>query len=113
MTATITVEIDSKKDVWAIPSDFITSFGAGRNIVTIIDNTPKNQNTDSKQEGNAQKPQNKKEKNSNFIVKEVQTGISDGKWTEIISGLEKEDTVVILGIKKDSKQRQPGGMRIR
>ncbi|MDR1952027.1 MAG: efflux RND transporter periplasmic adaptor subunit [Elusimicrobiota bacterium] len=115
MTATITVEIDNKKSVWAIPSEFINTIG-GEHIVLVLDDKnlrSKNDNQAKKDnDEQAKRPERKinseiKTRDGNVVSKKVDVGISDGKWTEILSGLDRDDTVVIIGTRKENAQKQP------
>ncbi|MCL2335678.1 MAG: efflux RND transporter periplasmic adaptor subunit [Endomicrobia bacterium] len=71
MTATITVTAESKKDAMTIPSSFLTDKN-GKKTVTV-------------QTGKGV-----------FETRNVKTGMSDGRHTEILSGINENDTVVIL-----------------
>ena len=136
MTATITVGIESKQGVWALPSDFINNAG-GRAVVMIIAGKKEGQNGQSQEfagkkdgqepegenqekkvvrkEGGAQKRPMIKTKNGNIEMRIVETGISDGRWTEIVSGLDQQDIAVIISMPKGKPQRpaMAGGMRVR
>lgn len=74
MTATITVTAESKKDAWSIPSNFINERG-GKKTITV--KTMKN-------------------KKETFETRNVKTGVTDGRYTEIISGLDQGETAVLL-----------------
>jgi macrolide-specific efflux system membrane fusion protein len=77
MTATAVITVYSKNGALSIPSGFITDKD-GKKVVTV------------KVESSM---------GSKFKTKDVKTGISDGKYTEILSGLEPGQTVVVLGHK--------------
>lgn len=74
MTATITITAESKQGAWSIPSNFITERN-GKKTITV-----------------------KTEKNKKIVfeTKNVTTGVSDGKYTEIISGFKQGETAVIM-----------------
>jgi len=71
MTATITVAAESKKDAMTIPSSFITDKNGKKTVVV------------------------RKGKNL-FETREIKIGMTDGRFTEILSGVGENDTVVIL-----------------
>jgi macrolide-specific efflux system membrane fusion protein len=77
MSVIITIPVESKKGVMSLPSAFITD-KEQKKTVTV-------------KAGTVKKPI--------FEVREVTTGITDGKFTEIISGLDASETVVILSQK--------------
>jgi len=81
MTATITITAQSKKDALCLPNNFIFERG---NKKTVIVKAIKN--------GKAA-----------FETKTVVTGITDGKFTEIISGINETETAVIF--KTAAKQK--------
>lgn len=143
MTATITVDIESKQGVWALPSDFINNAG-GRSVAMVIsskkekrESAPKEKKVIRKQEGEGleqEAPQQAagaenmrkqdgeprqmptiKTKNGLVEMRIVETGISDGRWTEIVSGLSPQETAVIVSMAKSKAQRPAmgGGMRVR
>ena len=138
MTATITVDIESKQGVWALPSDFINNAG-GRAVVMIIAGKKEAQNGQSQEfaekkeaqqaepsgesqekkivrkEGAARQIPTIKTKSGNVEMRMVETGISDGRWTEIVSGLDQQDIAVIISMPKGKPQRpaMAGGMRVR
>jgi Membrane-fusion protein len=82
MTSTIVVTAESKKDAWVIPNNFISERG-GKKSVTI-------------QKGSGAKK-------AVFETKLIKAGMTDGRYTEIVSGLEKDETAVIL--KTASKEK--------
>ncbi|MDR3112002.1 MAG: efflux RND transporter periplasmic adaptor subunit [Elusimicrobiota bacterium] len=77
MTATITIIAHSKKDTLSIPTDLIVE-KARKKVVTV-------------------------KTKKGFVQREIQEGLSDGKWTEIVSGLDISEQVVILKSKKKEK----------
>ncbi|MDR1696563.1 MAG: efflux RND transporter periplasmic adaptor subunit [Endomicrobium sp.] len=83
MTATITVTSGSKEGAWSIPNNFITD-SKGKKTVFV-----------------------KSAKNNGKTVetKEVETGITDGRFTEIVSGLSPEETAVTLTAKAKEKAK--------
>ncbi|MDR3244251.1 MAG: HlyD family efflux transporter periplasmic adaptor subunit, partial [Elusimicrobiota bacterium] len=81
MTATITVIVDSKEGAWALPSQFINSV-RDKTFVQIKTKGAKNK----------------------FERKEVKTGISDGKFTEILSGIEQGDIAVLIKAQEKSEK---------
>ncbi|MDR1522349.1 MAG: efflux RND transporter periplasmic adaptor subunit [Endomicrobium sp.] len=83
MTATITISAESKSNAKSISDSFITEKDGKK---TVIVNT-----------GSGKKLV--------FETKEVTTGVTDGKYTEIISGLNDTDTVVILRQQKKAKTK--------
>ena len=83
MTATITITAESKKDAKSIPNNFITERDLKK--VTIV------------KTGSDKKPV--------FETREVVTGVTDGKYTEIVSGLKDNETVVILHQPKKQKTK--------
>jgi macrolide-specific efflux system membrane fusion protein len=95
MTATITVEIENKTGVLALPVEFINTVG-DRNSVMVVAGKK-----------DADKPRKSK---GNFEVRQVELGLSDGRWTEIVSGLTEDDVVVILGMAKAKNAKSGGGM---
>ncbi|MCL1972581.1 MAG: efflux RND transporter periplasmic adaptor subunit [Endomicrobia bacterium] len=79
MTATITVTAESKEDAWSIPNNFITD-SRGKKTVLV--------------------------KNNRAVeTREIKTGITDGRFTEVLSGLSKSDTVVTLTAKAKEKAK--------
>ncbi|MDR0823175.1 MAG: HlyD family efflux transporter periplasmic adaptor subunit, partial [Endomicrobium sp.] len=81
MTATITVTVDSKTGAQVLPSEFIISM-RDKTFVNV------------------------QSKNSKKIErKEVKTGISDGKFTEILEGISQDDAVVLLKQNSQSSSR--------
>jgi macrolide-specific efflux system membrane fusion protein len=83
MTATITVTAESKQDAQAIPTDFINDRGGKKSV--LVKTIQKGKET--------------------FVPTPIKTGVTDGKWTEIISGLNPDDTVVILKTKIRQKAK--------
>lgn len=83
MTVTITVTAESKKGAWSLPGGFITEKN-GKKYITV------------KTENN---------KKAAFETKEVTTGITDGKYTEILSGLKQTETAVILETKTKARAK--------
>ncbi|GHT39440.1 RND transporter [Endomicrobiia bacterium] len=77
MGVVITITIKSKKDAMSIPNIFIKGDGQ-KKTVTVKTGT---------------------EKKPMFEIREVTTGITDGKFTEIVSGLNASETVVTLSQK--------------
>jgi macrolide-specific efflux system membrane fusion protein len=77
MSVIITVPVESKKDAMSLPSIFITDKEQKKTVIV--------------KTGTVKKPI--------FEVREVITGITDGKFTEIVSGLDVSETVVILSQK--------------
>jgi macrolide-specific efflux system membrane fusion protein len=86
MTATVTVIIDSKKNALSIPNSFITE---KENIKTVTVNT-----------GTKIKPK--------FEQRKIKTGITDGNYTEILSGLAADEIVVSFKVayKKDDEDNK-------
>jgi macrolide-specific efflux system membrane fusion protein len=83
MSVVITITAESKKDAMSIPSIFVTEKEQAK-TVTI-------------KTGTAKKPI--------FEIREVTTGITDGKFTEIVSGLNASETVVVLSPKPKAKPK--------
>jgi macrolide-specific efflux system membrane fusion protein len=83
MTATITITAESKKEAQSIPSAFITEKEHKQTVVV--------------KAGTENKPV--------FETREVVTGVTDGKYTEILSGLNPGETVVILSKKVKPKKK--------
>jgi macrolide-specific efflux system membrane fusion protein len=81
MSVIITVPVESKKGAMSLPSIFITD-KEQKKTVTV-------------KTGTVKKPI--------FEVREVTTGITDGKFTEIVSGLDVSETVVVLSQKEKPK----------
>jgi len=78
MTATITVPAESKDNAWSIPNSFITD-RSGKKFVTV-------------------------EKGKGvFETRQIQPGITDGRWTEVASGLTQDETIVTF--KAQAKQK--------
>ena len=83
MTATITVTAESKDNAWSIPAAFITERG---NKKTVTVKTGKNGN-------------------EAFVTKNVVTGVTDGRYTEIVSGLSQGETVVTFTLQQKEKAK--------
>jgi macrolide-specific efflux system membrane fusion protein len=83
MTVTITVTAESKKDARSIPNNFITEKDHKKTITV--------------KTGTDKKPV--------FETREVTTGVTDGKYTEIVSGLNDNETVVTLHQPKKVKTK--------
>ncbi|MDR1941816.1 MAG: efflux RND transporter periplasmic adaptor subunit [Endomicrobium sp.] len=81
MTATITITAESKKDAQTLPNNFITERNGKKSVIV--------------QTGKGGK--------AVFGTKQITTGITDGRFTEILSGITPNDTVVIF--KTSSKQK--------
>lgn len=81
MTANVTFFIESKKDILLVPAEAI-KVQDGRTIVSL--------------RGPDGKPQ----------VRDIQVGVSDGKNTEVIDGLQEGDTVLVASVKlnRDGKK---------
>lgn len=88
MTANVTFVVASKEDALVIPTEAI-KIKNGKNFVLYKSNNSKNH-------------KNKEQQN---IEKEIITGISDGKSTEVISGLEEGDIILIADIKIQFKNQ--------
>jgi macrolide-specific efflux system membrane fusion protein len=103
MTATITVVIESKKDVWALPVEFIHVQGH-QSFVFVF-------------KGNEKLKLPRKIKDKDIELREVQTGVEDGRFIEITEGLNEDETVVILSMPENAPQgvinRGLGGRRRR
>lgn len=78
MTANVTFFGETKEDIFVVPNEFV-KYEAGKPSVQVKING---------------KPENK----------EVKLGITDGKFTEVISGLNENDTVMLV-INKDTKAK--------
>ncbi|MDR3071089.1 MAG: efflux RND transporter periplasmic adaptor subunit [Endomicrobium sp.] len=83
MTATITVTVASKKDAWSISNIFITEKDHKKTIIV--------------KTGTEQKPV--------FETREIQTGVTNGEFTEILSGLKQDEVVVIFKQKPKEKTK--------
>jgi macrolide-specific efflux system membrane fusion protein len=81
MTATITVTAQSKKDALSLPNSFISERGGKKTVVIKTGKSGK----------------------AAFETKTVKTGITDGKFTEIISGINESETAVTF--KTAAKQK--------
>ncbi|MDR0398622.1 MAG: efflux RND transporter periplasmic adaptor subunit [Endomicrobium sp.] len=82
MTATTVITAESKDGALSIPNVFITEKD-GKKIVKV-------------------KTENSRKRE--FKTREVKLGVSDGKYTEILSGLNPDETVVLLDQKKKTKK---------
>lgn len=82
MTANVTFNVESKKDIIVVPTEAIKSSN-GKSIVLMPGADKKN------------------------IEREIETGITDGKKTEIVSGLEVGDKILIQQFK--AKEQNAGG----
>lgn len=82
MTANVTFSVDSKKDILLVPTEFI-KYENGKAIVTV--------------ENGKDKP----------IDKELKLGVSDGKHSEVISGLEENNTILLVIAKAKDKTSSP------
>ncbi|GHT55601.1 RND transporter [Endomicrobiia bacterium] len=88
MGVVITIAIESKKDAMSISNIFIKEDGPKKTVIV--------------KAGTAKKPI--------FETREVITGITDGKFTEIVSGLNASETVVTLS-QKAKKPKADGKAR--
>ncbi|AKL98510.1 efflux RND transporter periplasmic adaptor subunit [Endomicrobium proavitum] len=79
MTATITITAESKENAWSVPNNFITDRN-GKKFVNV-----------------------KKDKNI-IESREVQTGITDGRYTEIVSGITQDDTIITVKTAKNKEK---------
>jgi multidrug efflux pump subunit AcrA (membrane-fusion protein) len=83
MTVTTSMTADSKDEVLSIPNIFIKDkIGKKTGMVKT---------------GNPKKPE--------FKTRDIKVGISNGKFTEILSGLKPDETVVVLNQKKINKKK--------
>lgn len=82
MTANVTFKVDSKKDILVIPTEFI-KYENGKALVTV--------------ENGEDKP----------IDKELKLGVSDGKMSEVLSGVEENQVILLALIKKENKGTSP------
>ena len=82
MTATTVITADSKDGALSIPNDFITEKDGKKIVMVKTENSRKRE----------------------FKTREVKLGVSDGKYTEILSGLNPDETVVLLNQKKKKKK---------
>lgn len=82
MTANVTFSVDSKKDILVVPTEFI-KYENGKAIVTV--------------ENGKDKP----------IDKELKLGVSDGKFSEVLSGLEENNTILLVIAKAKDKSTSP------
>ncbi|MDR2811496.1 MAG: efflux RND transporter periplasmic adaptor subunit [Endomicrobium sp.] len=82
MTATTIITADSKDGALSIPNVFITEKDGKKTVMVKTENSRKYESK----------------------TREVKPGVSDGKYTEILSGLNPDETVVLLGHKKKTKK---------
>jgi macrolide-specific efflux system membrane fusion protein len=82
MTATTVITADSKNGALSIPNVFITEKDGKKTVTVKTENSRKRE----------------------FKTRDVKTGISDGKYTEVLSGLNPNETVVLLDKKKKTKK---------
>ncbi|MDR1104018.1 MAG: efflux RND transporter periplasmic adaptor subunit [Endomicrobium sp.] len=82
MTATTVITADSKDSALSIPNVFVTEKDGKKTVTVKTENSRK----------------------SEFKVREVKTGVSDGKYIEILSGLNPDETLVLLDQKKKTKK---------
>jgi macrolide-specific efflux system membrane fusion protein len=82
MTATTVITADSKDGVLSIPNVFISEKGGKKTVMVRAVNSRKRE----------------------FKTREVKTGVSDGKYIEILSGLNPDEIVVLLDQKKKPKK---------
>jgi macrolide-specific efflux system membrane fusion protein len=82
MTATTIITADSKDGALSIPNIFITEKDGKKTVIVKTENSRKRE----------------------FKTREVKLGISDGKYTEILSGLNPDEIVVLLDQKKKTKK---------
>ncbi|MDR3256673.1 MAG: efflux RND transporter periplasmic adaptor subunit [Endomicrobium sp.] len=85
MTVTITITLESKKGVLSLPSEFITDKGQTK-TVTVKTGKVKNRQT--------------------FETRDVKTGINDGKFAEILSGLNPGELVVVFKTETKKKKEE-------
>ncbi|MDR3307240.1 MAG: efflux RND transporter periplasmic adaptor subunit [Endomicrobium sp.] len=83
MTATTIITADSKNEALSVPNVFITDKDGKKTVMVKMGNT----------------------RNPEFKIREVKTGISDGKYTEILSGLKPDEVVVSLNQKTKGKNK--------
>jgi multidrug efflux pump subunit AcrA (membrane-fusion protein) len=82
MTATAVITADSKDGALSIPNVFITEKDGKKTVMVKTENSRKRE----------------------FKIREVKTGISDGKYIEILSELSPDETVVLLDQKKKTRK---------
>ena len=82
MTANVTFSVDSKKDIVIIPTEFI-KYENGKAFATV-------------ENGNDQP-----------LDKELKLGVSDGKQTEVLSGVEVNNTILLVIVKPKDKSTNP------
>ncbi|MDR1942520.1 MAG: efflux RND transporter periplasmic adaptor subunit [Endomicrobium sp.] len=82
MTATTVITAESKDGALSIPNVFITENDGKKTVKVKTENS----------------------RNREFKTREVKLGVSDGKYTEILSGLNPDETVVLLDQKKKTKK---------
>lgn len=82
MTANITFFVSNKENIVLVPAEFISyETGVANVLVKDVDNK--------------------------YTSKEVKLGISEGKMTEVLSGLNEGDTVALKNISKAEKKSNP------
>lgn len=82
MTANVNFSVDSKKDILLVPNEFI-KYENGKAIVTV--ENAKNEPID----------------------KELKLGVSDGKHSEVLSGLDENQTILFEIVKSKDKSSSP------
>lgn len=82
MTANVTFSVDTKKDLVLIPNEFI-KYENGKATATIEDSKGK------------------------AIDKELKLGVSDGKYSEVLSGVEEKNTILLVIAKAKDKTTSP------
>jgi len=82
MTANVTFSVDSKKDILLVPNEFI-KYENGKALVTV--------------ENGTDKPSDK----------ELKLGVTDGKHSEVLSGVEENNTILLAIIKAKDKSTSP------
>jgi membrane fusion protein, macrolide-specific efflux system len=82
MTANVNFAVDSKKDILLVPNEFI-KYENGKAIVSV----------ESGQD--------------NPVDKELKLGVSDGKNSEVISGLDENNTILLVIAKPKDKTTSP------
>lgn len=84
MTSTIIITAKSKKDAWSIPGSFINE-RAGKKTIMVKKPTQNGKYT--------------------LETREVTTGITDGRYTEILSGLKQGEIAITLKVKEKAKAK--------
>ncbi len=102
MTANVTFVIESKNDVLTVPNDAIRSGGKG-----------------SKDPKGAHDGEGGKRKKRSFVTvrtssgdsleREIETGLSDGRRTEVVSGLQEGETILAAQLKLKGPGDKGGG----